>query len=459
MAARSFPDDFLWGTATAAYQIEGAIAEDGRGPSIWDTFSHTAGKTFNADTGDVACDHYHRWQTDVKLMQELGCQAYRFSIAWPRVLPNGTGQPNVQGLDFYDRLVDELLAANITPFVTLYHWDLPQALQDKGGWANRETVEAFVEYADTVVARLGDRVTHWITHNEPWCVGFLGHYFGEHAPGARDLRTALQVIHHVLLSHGRAVPVLRSARAGAQVGITLNLSPCYPASDSAEDSAAAQRFDGFMNRWFLDPLYGRGYPEDMAALYQAILPQMDTHDLDIIATPTDFLGINYYFPTVVRAVSLDVNPLGAQPRATEEAAAAGREITAMGWEVDAQGLNTLLARVQHDYMPKAIYITENGAAFDDHVTDGTVNDPQRISYLQSHFSATHAAMTNGAPVRGYFVWSFMDNFEWAYGYSKRFGLIYVDYPTQTRILKESARWYQRVIDANAVEEASADVGR
>jgi beta-glucosidase len=448
----SFPDDFLWGTATAAYQIEGAVAEDGRAASIWDTFSHTSGKTFNGDTGDVACDHYHRWQADVKLMQELGCQAYRFSIAWPRVLPHGTGQPNVQGLDFYDRLVDGLLEANITPFVTLYHWDLPQALQDKGGWANRETVDAFVEYADTVVARLGDRVTHWITHNEPWCVGFLGHYTGEHAPGVRDLRTALQSIHHVLLSHGRAVPVLRSARGGAEVGITLNLSPAYPASDSAEDVAAAERFDGFMNRWFLDPLYGRGYPQDMTALYHEIMPQMDAHDLDIIATPIDFLGVNYYFPTVVRAVSLDVNPLGIEQRSAEEAAAAGRETTAMGWEVDPQGLNTLLVGLQHDYMPKAIYITENGAAFDDQVTNGAVNDQRRIAYLQSHFAATHTAMTNGAPVRGYFVWTLMDNFEWAHGYNKRFGLIYVDYATQTRILKDSARWYQRVIDANAVVE-------
>lgn len=452
MTRTSFPDDFLWGTATASYQIEGAINEDGRTPSIWDTFSHTPGKTRNGDTGDIACDHYHRWETDIKLMQELGCQAYRFSISWSRVLPNGVGQPNVQGLDFYDRLVDGLLAANITPFVTLYHWDLPQVLQDRGGWANRDTVEAFVEYADTVAARLGDRVTHWITHNEPWCVGFLGHYLGEHAPGIQDLRTALQVVHHVLLSHGRVVPVLRSARMGAQVGITLNLSPAYPASDSDEDQAAAWRFDGFMNRWFLDPLYGRGYPEDMTALYSAVLPQMEPGDLDIIATPTDFLGINYYFPTVVRAVGQEVNPLGLAQRSAEEAAAAGKEITAMGWEVDADGLNSLLVRVQHDYLPKAMYITENGAAFDDQVTDDAVHDPRRVAYLQSHFTAAHTALTNGVPLRGYFVWSLLDNFEWAHGYSKRFGLIYVDYPTQERILKDSAHWYKRVIDENAVVE-------
>ncbi|HEX6293126.1 MAG TPA: GH1 family beta-glucosidase [Herpetosiphonaceae bacterium] len=453
MTPASFPDDFVWGTATAAYQIEGAVAEDGRAPSIWDTFSHMPGKTHSGDTGDVACDHYHRWETDIQLMQQIGCQAYRFSIAWPRVLPQGTGQTNAQGLDFYDRLVDGLLAANMTPFVTLYHWDLPQALQDKGGWANRDTVEAFVEYADAVVSRLGDRVTNWVTHNEPWCTGMLGNFLGEHAPGLRDLPTALQVIHHVLLSHGRAVPVLRSARTGTQVGITLNLSPGYPASKSPEDVAAAARFDSFMNRWFLDPLYGRGYPEDLAAIYGPAMPYMEPHDLDIIATPTDFLGVNFYFPTVIRATSLDANPLGIAQRSTEEAAEAGKEITAMGWEVDAGGLSNLLVRLQRDYLPKAIYITENGAAFDDQATDGKVHDPRRIAYLHSHFSAAHEALTNGVPLRGYFVWSLMDNFEWAYGYSKRFGLIYVDYETQTRILKDSAHWFRRVIDENAVVEA------
>jgi beta-glucosidase len=452
MSAISFPDAFVWGTATAAYQIEGAVNEDGRAPSIWDTFSHTPGKTFNGDTGDLACDHYHRWESDIKLMQDLGLQAYRFSIAWPRVLPQGTGQPNVQGLDFYDRLVDGLLAANITPFVTLYHWDLPQVLQDRGGWANRETVDAFVEYADTVVARLGDRVTHWITHNEPWCAGFLGHYMGDHAPGLTDLKTALQAVHHLLLSHGRAVPVLRSARAGAQVGITLNLAPGYPVSESPEDQAAAQRFDGFMNRWFLDPLYGRGYPEDMQTLYSAVLPEIDSHDLDMIATPTDFLGVNFYFPAVVRAVPHEINPLGVAQRSADEAAAEGKEITAMGWEVNPAGLRDLLLRLQHEYMPKAIYITENGAAFDDQVSDGAVHDSRRIAYIQSHLAAAHEAIINGAPLRGYFVWSLMDNFEWAYGYSKRFGITYIDYATQARILKNSAHWYKRVIEENMLVE-------
>jgi beta-glucosidase len=450
MMPTHFPDDFVWGTATAAYQIEGGVNEDGRAPSIWDTFSHIPGTILNGDTGDVACDHYHRWQEDVNLMQALGLQAYRFSIAWPRVLPEGTGQPNERGLDFYDRLVDALLAANVTPCITLYHWDLPQALQDRGGWANRDTVEAFAEYVDVVASRLGDRVTHWITHNEPWVSGFQGHYMGEHAPGIRDLRIALQAVHHMLLSHGRAVPVLRSAREAVQVGITLNLSPAYPATSSPEDQAAAQRFDGYHNRWFLDPVYGRGYPEDMLRLYGDLLPQMGASDLDIIATPIDFLGINYYFPARVRAVPFDINPLGTATRSAEELAAEGRELTAMGWEVAPEALTDLLLRLHHDYGPRAIYITENGAAFDDHVMDGSVHDPRRIAYLRSHFLAAHQALSTGVPLRGYFLWSLMDNFEWAYGYSKRFGIIYVDYETQARIQKDSAYWYQRVIAENAV---------
>ncbi len=450
MQRNRFPDDFVWGAATAAYQIEGAVNEDGRGPSIWDTFSHTPGKTLNGDTGDVACDHYHRWQDDVKLMQELGLPAYRFSIAWPRVLPEGTGQPNERGLDFYDRLVDALLAANITPFVTLYHWDLPQALQDRGGWPNRDTVEAFVEYTDVVAGRLGDRVTYWITHNEPWVSGFLGHYRGEHAPGLTDLRVALQAVHHLLLSHGRAIPVLRSAREAVQVGITLNLSPAYPVTPSPEDQAAARRHDGYQNRWFLDPVYGRGYPEDMLQLYGDLLPQMEASDLDIMAAPTDFLGVNYYNPARVRAAPFTANPLGYSTRSAKELAAEGREITAMGWEGAPETLTGLLLRLHHDYGPRAIYITENGAAFDDQVTNGRVHDPRRIAFLRSHFQAAHEALSRGVPLRGYFVWSLMDNFEWAYGYSKRFGIVYVDYETQARIPKDSAYWYQRVIAENAV---------
>lgn len=445
-----FPADFIWGAATASYQIEGAVHEDGRGESIWDRFSHTPGKTHNGDTGDIACDHYHRWPEDVKLMQELGLQAYRFSIAWPRVIPQGWGQPNPQGLDFYDSLVDALLQANITPFVTLFHWDLPQALQERGGWASRDTIEAFVEYVEAVVQRLGDRVTHWITHNEPAVFSMLGHYLGVHAPGITDQRTALQVAHHLLVSHGRVVPMLRSARDGAQVGITLSMSPMVPASEREADQRAAAIFDGINNRWFLDPLYGRGYPQEIVAALGDTAPEIADGDLDIIAAPTDFLGINYYFPQYVRAASPDESPLGFAALGPEELAARGHQLTAMGWPVVPQGLRDLLVRVQHDYAPRALYITENGAAFDDEVRDGTVDDQARIAYLRDHLLAASEAMQESVPLRGYFVWSLMDNFEWAYGYSKRFGLIYVDYATQARIPKASADWYRRVIEDDAV---------
>jgi beta-glucosidase len=450
MRSGRFPDDFLWGAATAAYQIEGAANEDGRGPSIWDTFSHTPGKTDNGDTGDVACDHYHRYRDDVKLMQHLGLQAYRFSISWSRVLPQGFGQPNERGLDFYDNLVDSLLEANIIPFVTLYHWDLPQALQDKGGWTNHDTVEAFVEYADLVGSRLGDRVTHWITHNEPMVAAFVGNFEGRHAPGNQDPRTALQVAHHLLLSHGRAVPVLRSARAGAQVGITLNLSPSFPESDSPEDQAAAQRFDMAYNRWFLDPVFGRGYPQELVAMYGDMMPQIGQNDLDLISTSIDFLGINYYFPYSFRAVPQTEHILGGLNRTPEEEQAAGREITAMGWPIVPEALTHVLQHIHHEYAPKAIYITENGAAFDDQRVGDRVHDSRRVAYLRSHLDAASKAIQEGVPLRGYFAWSLLDNFEWAYGYAKRFGIVYVDYDTQERVLKDSALWYQRVIDENAV---------
>jgi beta-glucosidase len=451
MSQSRFPDDFVWGVATASYQIEGAVAEDGRSPSIWDTFSHTPGKTANGDTGDVACDHYHRWREDVALMRELGMQGYRFSVAWPRVVPGGTGQVNARGLDFYDRLVDELLAANITPYVTLYHWDLPQVLQDRGGWANRDIVPAFVDYADAVVRRLGDRVKQWITHNEPWVVSFLGNYTGDHAPGVRDLPTALQVAHHLLLSHGHVVPVVRAGSAGARVGITLNLSPGWPATSSPEDAAAARLADGYNNRWFLDPIYGRGYPEDMVERFGAAMPRIEAGDLDRAAVPTDFLGVNFYNPTIVRAAT---NTLGFKPLSPDELAAAGHELTAMGWPVVPDALEELLIRLHQEYAANAIYITENGAAADDRIVDGAVHDPQRIVYLRGHLGAMRAAIAAGAPVRGYFQWSFMDNFEWAFGYGKRFGIVYVDYSTQKRLPKDSAAWYRRVIAANGVVEAA-----
>ncbi len=444
MAGSRFPDTFLWGAATAAYQIEGAWNEDGKGESIWDRFSHTPGKTQNGDTGDVACDHYHRWREDVALMRDLGLRAYRFSVSWPRVLPAGVGAVNNAGLDFYDRLVDALLEAGIQPFLTLYHWDLPQALQDRGGWAARETVAAFANYADVVSRRLGDRVKHWITHNEPWVVAFLGHQTGEHAPGITN-GPWLLVAHHLLLSHGEAVPVLRHNSPGARVGITLNMSPAHPASESEADRAAALRFDGFMNRWFLDPLYGRGYPPDMLALYGTHAPTVGADgDLERIAVPTDFLGVNYYNRTIIR--NDPDAPLQIASVTPEDA-----EFTTMGWEVYPDGLRELLIRLHRDYAPARLYVTENGAAYPDTIAaDSSVHDTARVRYLAGHFQAAAAAIAAGAPLAGYFVWSLMDNFEWAFGYSQRFGIVYVDYATQRRIPKDSAHFYRSVIAENAI---------
>jgi beta-glucosidase len=445
MAQLTFPDGFLWGAATAAYQIEGAWNEDGRGESIWDRFSHTPGKVHNGDSGDVACDHYHRWRDDIALMRELGLQGYRFSIAWPRILPEGIGAINQSGLDFYDRLVDGLLEAGITPFATLYHWDLPQALQDEDGWANRAIVGAFEKYADIVSRRLGDRVKHWITHNEPWCTAFLGNYMGIHAPGMRE-GPALAVAHHLLLSHGTAVPVLRANSPGAHVGITLNFSPAYPASDSPDDQAAALRYDGFFNRWFLDPLYGRGYPADIVALYGGMMPQIRSGDLETIATPTDFLGVNYYNRAVIRddPATLPLRAGFVRPDG---------EYTAMDWEVYPDALRALLVRLHRDYAPGQLYITENGAAYDDTLTPhGAIHDEARTRYYAGHLAAAHAAIAEGAPLAGYFAWSLMDNFEWAEGYNKRFGLVYLDYTTQRRTPKDSARFYSAVIERNGLEE-------
>ncbi len=441
-----FPDGFLWGAATSAYQIEGGVAEGGRGPSIWDTFCQIEGKVFQGHTGDVACDHYHRYADDVALMRSLSLHAYRFSIAWPRILPQGRGTVNPQGLDFYDRLVDALLMAGIQPFATLYHWDLPQALQDAGGWANRDTVSAFCAYADVVSRRLGDRVKHWITHNEPWVVAFSGHQFGRLAPGIKDMATALQVAHHLLLSHGESVPILRrNGGAGTQVGITLNLTPVEPDSLAEADVAAARRKDGYLNRWFLDPLYKSSYPEDMLAFYGELAPAVQHGDMACIAAPLDFLGVNYYTRNVVQ------DDPQSQVVQTRQIVPQDAEVTEMGWEVYPQGLYDLLARLHADYHPLAIYITENGAAFPDEATpDGRVFDPRRIAYLDSHLRQAHRAIQDGVPLKGYFLWSLLDNFEWSHGYSKRFGITYVFYPTQQRIVKESGHWYRQVIERNGL---------
>ncbi|MGI8587022.1 MAG: GH1 family beta-glucosidase [Chloroflexia bacterium] len=438
----AIPPDFVWGAATASYQIEGAVHEDGRGESIWDRFGHTPGNVLNGDTGDVACDHYHRWAEDIGLMREMGLDAYRYSIAWPRILPAGRGQVNGAGLDFYDRLTDGLLAAGIRPFVTLYHWDLPQALQDKGGWANRDTASAFADYADLVARFLGDRVSAWITHNEPWVAAFVGNLWGEHAPGLRDAATALAVAHHLLLSHGLAVPAIRAAVSGAGVGITLNLQPVYPATDSAADLAAASRQDLFANRLFLDPLFEGRYPDHLSEVFGSIGLPVKSGDLELISAPLDFLGVNYYTRALVRA-----DPAG-DPGGVATEHPPG-EYTTMDWEVYPDGLRVLLERVNRDYPAPAYYVTENGAAFPDELSpDGTVYDPRRQAYLEAHFAAAAQAVAAGVPLRGYFVWSLMDNFEWDKGYSQRFGLLYVDYPTGRRFWKASGRWYQRLLAAS-----------
>jgi len=441
----SFPSDFVWGAATSAYQIEGAWDEGGRGESIWDRFSHTPGRIARGDTGDVACDHYHRWREDVVLMKELGLKAYRFSIAWPRVLPEGRGRVNPTGLDFYSMLVDELLEASIEPFVTLYHWDLPQALQDQGGWPARLTAEAFVEYADLVTRRLGDRVKHWITLNEPFVSAFVGHLEGRHAPGHSDLGEALAAAHHLLLAHGWAVPMVRGNVTGAQAGITLNLGGQVPASPSFVDRAAAWQRDGVLNRWFLDPISGRGYPADIVAYYGHLMDFVQAGDLEAIAVPLDLLGVNYYTRNIVRSKQV------AEAENSPRTALAKPERTEMRWEVYPDGLYDILGRVHFDYRFPALYVTENGAAYADQIDfDGSVQDPDRISFLKEHFMAAARAIAAGVPLRGYFVWSLLDNFEWGHGYWKRFGLVYVDFPTQRRVLKSSAHWYGRVIAAHDV---------
>jgi beta-glucosidase len=435
--------DFVWGVATSAYQIEGAVTGDGRSPSIWDTFCRVPGAIDNGDTGDVACDHYHRWREDIGLMSQLGIDAYRFSIAWPRVIPTGTGPVNQAGMDFYDKLVDGLLAAGIRPFVTLYHWDLPQVLQDKGGWPARDTAYAFADYARVVAERLGDRVGDWFTVNEPLCSAWIGYLEGKMAPGIRDLAEAVPASHHLLLGHGLAAQALRTTGGpggtAPRVGAVLNLSPCEPASTKEADVAAAWRADGHTNRWWLDPLYGRGYPQDMIEVY-GVQPPVRDGDLDVIAAPMDHFGLNYYFRQVVTD-----DPGGAAPHARMVAVPDATQ-TAMGWEVHPDGLEQLLVRVATEYKASRVYVTESGSAWPDEVeANGRIEDKDRLVYLEEHLAAGVRAARRGTPLAGYFVWSLLDNFEWAYGYAKRFGLVHVDYPTQRRTIKASGHRYAEIV--------------
>jgi beta-glucosidase len=455
----SFPPAFLWGAATSAYQIEGAVREDGRTPSIWDTFSHTPGRTAGGETGDVAVDHYHRYREDVALMAGLGLNAYRFSVSWPRVQPTGRGPAVQVGLDFYRRLVDELLAAGITPAVTLYHWDLPQELEDSGGWPERETAHRFAEYAQLVGEALGDRVEQWITLNEPWCSAFLGYGSGVHAPGRTDPVAALRAAHHLNLAHGLGTSALRSVLpARASIGLSLNSSVVRTVSQDPADLAAGRRIDDLANGVFHGPVLHGAYP---ATLFESTATLTDWSyvrdgDLRTIHQPLDMLGLNYYTPALVSAGGPDATGRRADGHGTSEHSPwpgaddvtfhqTPGERTEMGWTVDPSGLHELIMRYSRQAPDLALYVTENGAAYDDKPDpDGRVHDPERIAYLHGHLSAVHRAVADGADVRGYYLWSLMDNFEWAYGYDKRFGAVYVDYATLERTPKSSARWYGEV---------------
>ncbi len=430
---RQFPPDFIWGVATSSFQIEGAATDDGKGESIWDRFCRVPGAIADASNGDVACDHYHRLESDLDLIAALGVDAYRFSVSWPRVQPMGAGEWNEKGLAFYDRMVDGLLARGIQPYLTLNHWDLPQALQDKGGWPNRDTVHRFVDYARGVQRRLGDRLAAITTHNEPWVIAMLGHENGTFAPGIKSRKTAIQVSHHLLLSHGLALQALRADGCPARLGIVLNLAHTQAATRSAADLAKARLDDAFGRRWYTDPLFKGTYPQEVLDALGADAPIVKAGDMAVIATTMDYLGVNYYFRVMASADgSFDLKKSGAV-------------MTEMGWEIYPHGLTELLLTLHREYTLPPVYVTENGGAFKDLITDGRVHDADRIEYLQTHIAAVAGAMREGVPMAGYMVWSLMDNFEWSSGYAKRFGIVHVDYATQQRTLKASAIWYREFL--------------
>ena len=446
-----FPTGFAWGAATSSYQVEGAWNADGKGPSIWDTFAHLPGRIANGDTGDIACEHYRRWADDIDLMAGYGLDAYRFSVSWPRVQPDGTGAPNPAGIGFYDRLVDRLLERGIRPALTLNHWDLPQALQDEGGWQSRLTVDRFAEYAALMYRALGDRVTWWITHNEPWIIAALGFRLGIHAPGIRDTEAELRTAHHLLLSHGAAVEAHRASGARGDIGIALNVLPTFPLSQTDEDRRAAALSDGYTNRWYLDPIFRGAYPADILGYFgeRFALDWIGEGDLERMAQPIDFLGVNYYARRVVRASRPDEDAEFAWIVRAETTT--GIPTSDLGWEMTPGVLRDLLLHLTDTYRRPRILITENGCSLRDEVApDGGVHDPRRIEFMRSHLVATEDAIERGADVRGYFVWSLLDNFEWAEGYGPRFGITYVDYATQRRIPKDSARWYAGVISRNGL---------
>jgi beta-glucosidase len=428
-----FPQDFKWGVATSSFQIEGAHDRDGKGPSIWDTFCATDGKIADASNGHVACEHYTRWPEDVELITRMGVNAYRFSMSWPRVQPDGQGAWNEAGFAFYDQLIAALAKRGIELHLTLNHWDLPQSLQDQGGWANREVCAHFTRYATEVARRFGHRVHSICTHNEPWVIAILGYEQGIFAPGIQSRKQAMQAVHHLLLSHGMALQAMRGLGLATAMGIVLNLSPIYPASDDPLDVAKAKLDDGLILRLYMDALFKGVYPQDVIEHLGADAPPVQPGDLATIAQPNDFLGINYY----TRNFSSCGNPW--------DVASTGNTVTDMGWEVYPQGLTELLCRLHNDYQPHRLWVTENGAAFKDQLVNGVVDDAQRLAYIRDHIAATHDAIAQGVPVGAYFAWSLMDNFEWASGYAKRFGLVHVDFETQQRTFKNSALWYQKFL--------------
>lgn len=494
MSTYTFPESFLWGAATSAYQVEGSTEVDGRGESIWDRFCRVPGAVRDGSSGEPACDHYRRWRDDVTLMRRLHLNSYRFSIAWPRLFPNGSGALNRHGMDFYDRLVDELLAHDIQPLATLYHWDLPAGLQDAGGWVNRDTAFRFRDYAAAMFERLGDRIGLWITVNEPWVASMLGHFYGWHAPGVRDAGAAVQAAHHLLLAHGLAVQAFdelglrsfagapgeqesrrvenggfgldaaadgrggtvapRPSGRGGRIGIALDIHAYAAADDGPRDREAVERARTLEARWFLEPLTGRGYPADGLAWYEAqgVAPSVRPGDMDEIARPLDFLGINYYRRHVIAAD--EATPLFGYRQVVK----GDVPVTGLGWEVYPAGLHDVLEWVWRSYAESAgvrwLLVTENGAAYPDEVTEGDdgprVHDAERLEYLRAHLHEVWRAIQKGVPVRGYYAWSLLDNFEWAHGYTQRFGIVYVDFKTQRRVVKDSGRWYAAVAHANAL---------
>lgn len=445
MAKVSFPDQFVWGCATASYQIEGAWDEDGKGESIWDRFAHTPDQIRDGDTGDVACDHYHRYKDDVALMKELGLGGYRFSIAWPRIFPSGKGQVNQKGLDFYSRLVDELLAADITPFPTLYHWDLPQALQNEGGWANRDTAQRFAEYAATVVDQLGDRVKQWLIFNEPWVFTILGYLTGTHAPGIRDASMALRTTHIVNLAQGLAARSMRATGKVGKLGTAFSMGGAYPASESEEDRAAAERHFRFSNLWFLEPVLHGRYPDAYVGGTDPARLGVEPGDMEIVRAPLDFIGINLYTRSIIANDPQNAN-LGTRQVPVRDA-----ERTDFGWEVYPEALHDVIMRIWRDYkLP--IYVTENGCSYGEGPDErGLVADQRRVSFYQRYIGQVGRAIEEGADVRGYYAWSLYDNFEWGMGYSQRFGIVHVDFETQRRTIKQSGYWYRDAIAANGYE--------